>query len=83
MGRNSRGWTVKTALMEREVMEFAQGQGKTLDQLFIDYLHDEMIRKRAVDDIVAKCDEAERDISAGRVSDGFEMLDRVKASVGV
>ena len=69
--------------MEREVMEFVQGQGKTLDQLFIDYLHDEMIRKRAVDDIVAKCDEAERDISEGRVSDGFEMLDRVGASVGV
>lgn len=35
------------------------------------------------DDIVAKCDEAERDISAGRVSDGFEMLDRVGTSVGV
>lgn len=69
--------------MEREVMEFVQGQGKTLDQLFIDYLHDEMIRKRAVDDIVAKCDEAERDISEGRVSDGFEMLDRVGSSVGV
>ena len=69
--------------MEREVMEFVQGQGKTLDQLFIDYLHDEMMRKRAVDDIVAKCDEAERDISEGRVSDGFEMLDRVGASVGV
>ena len=69
--------------MEREVMEFVQGQGKTLDQLFIDYLHDEMIRKRAVDDAVAKCDEAERDISAGRVSDGFEMLDRVGVSVGV
>ena len=69
--------------MEREVMEFVQGQGKTLDQLFIDYLHDEMIRKRAVDDIVAKCDAAECDISAGRVSDGFEMLDRVEASVGV
>ena len=69
--------------MEREVMEFVQGQGKTLDQLFIDYLHDEMMRKRAVDDIVAKCDEAERDISVGRVSDGFEMLDRVRASVGV
>ena len=69
--------------MEREVMEFVQGQGKTLDQLFIDYLHDEMIRKRAVDDIVAKCDAAECDISAGRVSDGFEMLDRVGASVGV
>ena len=61
--------------MEREVMEFVRGQGKTLDQLFIDYLHDEMIRKRAVDDIVAKCDAAECDISAGRVSDGFEMLD--------
>ena len=69
--------------MEREVMEFVRGQGKTLDQLFIDYLHDEMMRKRAVDDIVAKCDEAERDISTGRVSDGFEMLDRVGASVGV
>ena len=69
--------------MEREVMEYVQGQGKTLDQLFIDYLHDEMMRKRAVDDIVAKCDEAERDISEGRVSDGFEMLDRVGASVGV
>ena len=69
--------------MEREVMEFVQGQGKTLDQLFIDYLHDEMIRKRAVDDIVAKCDAAECDISAGRVSDGSEMLDRVGASVGV
>lgn len=69
--------------MEREVMEFVQGQGKTLDQLFIDYLHDEMIRKRAVDDIVAKCDEAERDISEGRVSDGFEMLNRVGSSVGV
>ena len=67
--------------MEREVMEFVQGQGKTLDQLFIDYLHDEMMR--AVDDIVAKCDAAECDISAGRVSDGFEMLDRVGASVGV
>lgn len=69
--------------MEREVMEFVQDQGKTLDQLFIDYLHDEMIRKRAVDDIVAKCDEAERDISEGRVSDGFEMLNRVGSSVGV
>ena len=69
--------------MEREVMEYVQGQGKTLDQLFIDYLHDEMMRKRAVDDVVAKCDEAERDISGGRVSDGFEMLDRVGASVGV
>lgn len=69
--------------MEREVMEYVRGQGKTLDQLFIDYLHDEMMRKRAVDDIVAKCDEAERDISEGRVSDGFEMLDRVGASVGV
>ena len=69
--------------MEREVMEFVQDQGKTLDQLFIDYLHDEMIRKRAVDDVVAKCDEAERDISAGRVSDGFEMLNRVGSSVGV
>lgn len=69
--------------MEREVMEFVQGQGKTLDQLFIDYLHDEMIRKRGVDDIVAKCDEAERDISEGRVSDGFEMLNRVGSSVGV
>ena len=67
--------------MEREVMEFVQDQGKTLDQLFIDYLHDEMIRKRAVDDAVAKCDEAERDISAGRVSDGFEMLNRVGSSV--
>ena len=69
--------------MEREVMEYVRGQGKTLGQLFIDYLHDEMMRKRAVDDIVAKCDEAERDISEGRVSDGFEMLDRVGASVGV
>ena len=69
--------------MEREVMEYVRGQGKTLDQLFIDYLQDEMMRKRAVDDIVAKCDEAERDISEGRVSDGFEMLDRVGASVGV
>ena len=69
--------------MEREVMEFVQGQGKTLDQLFVDYLHDEMIRKRAVDDIIAKCDEAERAISAGRVSDGFEMLDRVGESAGV
>ena len=69
--------------MEREVMEFVQDQGKTLDQLFIDYLHDEMIRKRAVDDVVAKCDEAERDISAGRVSDGFEMLDRVGETAGV
>ena len=69
--------------MEREVMEYVQGQGKTLDQLFIDYLHDEMMRKRAVDDVVAKCEEAECDILAGRVSDGFEMLDRVKASVGV
>ena len=69
--------------MEREVMEYVRGQGKTLDQLFIDYLHDEMMRKRAIDDIVAKCDEAERDISEGRVSDGFEMLDRVGASVGV
>ena len=69
--------------MEREVMEYVQGQSKTLDQLFIDYLHDEMMRKRAVDDIVAKCDETERDISEGRVSDGFEMLDRVGASVGV
>ena len=69
--------------MEREVMEYVQGQGKTLDQLLIDYLHDEMMRKRAVDDIVTKCDEAERDILEGRVSDGFEMLDRVGASVGV
>ena len=41
--------------MEREVLEFVQGQGKTLDQLFIDYLHDEMIRRRGASQTDLKC----------------------------
>ena len=33
--------------------------------------------------VYRKLDEGEQDIVAGRVSDGFEMLDRVEADVGV